>query len=85
MQNNLQIWKEHLDSNQAFTTPLPEIIADMVKTIPNDEIPQKMKLLMAVNEIVLFTAQFHRNIQHPNGSLIPINSISFIFAPSGVS
>ena len=55
MQNNLQIWKEHLDSNQAFTTPLPEIIADMVKTIPNDEIPQKMKLLMLKSKYLFQT------------------------------
>lgn len=75
--------KEELSNRKAFSTPIPEIFLNLAKTIPSDNIPDKMKLSIAVSEFILFAGQFRRNIKHWNESLIPINAISFVISESG--
>lgn len=42
-----------------------------------------MKLTIAVSELMTFASQFRRNINHWDGTPVPINSISFVVTGSG--
>lgn len=75
--------KEELDNLNAFNTPLPDFVEQLVKTIPSEKIDKTMKITIAISELITFTSQFRRNILHYNGSLIPINAITFCISNSG--
>lgn len=62
---------------------LPKMLTNIVDAIPNYNLPYRMKLTIAVSEAVLFASHLRRNIAHWNGSMIPINAISFSVAASG--
>ena len=89
MTSNLDLLKNELDRLNAFSTPLPKFLLDLADTIPNNRIDSKMKLTIAVSEVILFASQFRRNILHWNNSLIPINAIIFristIFTSNDIS
>lgn len=74
---------EELQRRGAFSTPLPKFISDLMDTIPNNRIDPKMKMTIAISELMLFASQFRRNIMHWNSSLIPINAITFCISASG--
>lgn len=75
--------REELDSLNAFSNELPPILDLVVKAIPINNIPEEMKLIIAISEIVTFSSQFRRNIWHWDGFELPINSTSFVIAGSG--
>lgn len=75
--------KEELESFGVFSTPIPQFIYKLAATIPNERVDEKMKLTIAISELITFTSQFRRNIVHYNGSLIPINAITFCINNSG--
>ena len=81
----LDILEKELTSLKVFDTELPEIVKNIANAIPVNTIPYRMKLTFAISEIILFTSHFRRNIQHWNGSSIPINAITFCIAKSGAS
>ena len=83
MTSNLDLLKNELDRLNAFSTPLPKFLLDLVDTIPNNRIDSKMKLTIVISEVILFASQFRRNILHWNNSLIPINAITFCISTSG--
>lgn len=60
------------------------IIENIVDSIYFD-IPRKMKITLAINGIVLYASQFKKHIQHWDGTLVPVNAITFLLAPSGAS
>ena len=64
MTSNLDLLKNELDRLNAFSTPLPKFLLDLADTIPNNRIDSKMKLTIAVSEVILFASQFRRNILH---------------------
>lgn len=74
----------YLTEKNVFNYDTPAIIKALIDTIPNN-IPYKMKLLLVLNEVILFTSQFRINIKHWNGSSIPVNVINFLLAESGAS
>ena len=79
----LKVIEQELHKRGALSGNVPTILEEMAKAIPNNNIPYRMKLTLAVSELMLFTSQFRRNILHWNGSAIPINAISFCLAASG--
>ena len=79
----LQLLKEDLVSSGAFSGTLPPIVKQVVESIHNPLIPYRMKLTIAASELVFFTSNLRRNIKHWNGSMIPINAISFTISKSG--
>ena len=79
----LDLLKEELVRQGALSGSIPSILTDLAASIPNNKIPDRMKLTFAVAELMLFSSQFRRNIQHWNNSLIPINAITFSLASSG--
>ena len=79
----INLIKNELSAQGVFTTKIPTILEELAKAIPNSSIPHRMKLTLAVSELILFASQFRRNIVHWNGSQIPINAITFTLAKSG--
>jgi len=79
----LEMYKNELESKGAFTKELPNIIKTLNNVIPNDRMPERMKAVISVSELVTFASQFRRNMWHWDGFELPINSISFLVAGSG--
>ena len=79
----LDLLKADLDSHKVFNGDLPPLLKQIVEAIPNQDIPYRMKLTLAVSEAILMASHLRRNIAHWNGSMIPINSITFSIAESG--
>lgn len=75
--------EKYLIDKNAFNTLTPKIITDIIDTIPN-AVPYKMKQLLTIHEIVTYISQFRYNIKHWNNSKIPINTITFLIAESGI-
>lgn len=75
--------KKSLTAEGVFNGALPDILRQMVDAIPNNTIAYRMKLSIAVSEMILYASHLRRNILHYNGSLIPINAITFSVAASG--
>lgn len=80
----LDLLRKELNKQNVFNQEFPDIINMLTKSI-TAKIPTKMKITLAINELVLFVSHFRRNILHWNGSNIPINSITFCLAKSGAS
>jgi len=76
--------KAYLLSENAFDAGLPDYLDKMTKAVTG-ELPLKMKLSIAVSELVLFTSQMRRNIELTDKTQVPINSITFVLAGSGTS
>lgn len=79
----LEILTKSLTEEGVFDGELPAVLKTMVDAIPNNTIPYRMKLSIAVSEMILYASHLRRNILHYNGSLIPINAITFSIASSG--
>ena len=81
----LNILENKINSLNLFEGNMPPIVTAIADSIPSQTIPYRMKIALAISEIMLFTSQFRINIKHWNGSSIPINSIMFCIAKSGAS
>jgi len=79
----LDLLKQDLQAKGAFSGALPDIVRQTVDSINNPQAPYRFKLTIAASELVLFASHLRRNIKHWNGSMIPINAISFAIAASG--
>ena len=79
----LELLKKDLEQSGAFSGSLPPIVRQVVESINAPSIPYRMKLTIAASELVLFASHLRRNINHWNGSMIPINAISFVISGSG--
>ena len=75
--------KKRLTEEKVFDGTLPPILSKIVDAIPNQGIPSRMKYTIAISELILFASHMRKNIAHWNGSLIPINTISFSISGSG--
>ena len=75
--------RAELNSLDAFSTDLPPIVKLVSQAIPINTIPERMKLIISISEIVSFASQFRRNIWHWDGFELPINATSFVIAGSG--
>ena len=75
--------KAELTALGAFSADLPLIVDLVAKSIPINTIPDRMKLIISISEIISFASQFRRNIWHWDGFELPINATSFVIAGSG--
>ena len=78
-----ELLRTELVSDGMFTNNIPKILDNIVKAIPNQNINYRMKLTIAVSELMTFASHLRRNIRHWNDSSIPINAITFSIAASG--
>ena len=83
--STLDILEKELINKGIFEEQLPLIITTIANSIPSRTIPYRMKLTLAISELMLFISQFRINIKHWNDSIIPINNITFCIAKSGNS
>lgn len=81
----LDVLEKEIHKLNIYEGNIPNIVEAIANSIPSQTIPRRMKLALAVSELVLFASQFRNNIQHWNGSIIPVNSIMFCVAKSGAS
>lgn len=79
------ILEEELNKLEVFENNIPDLVYNVANSIPSNTIPMRMKYAIAISEIITFASQFRKNIQHWNGSSIPINAITFCIAKSGAS
>jgi len=79
----LELTKQYLEDKGAFSKEQSPIISKIADTIPFATVPERMKLTIAVSELMTFASQFRRNINHWDGTPVPINSISFVVTGSG--
>lgn len=82
-QSLLEQARHELEQLGAFKNELPPIVDLLVKAIPINTIPDRMKLIISISEMISFASQFRRNIWHWDGFELPINATSFVIAGSG--
>lgn len=83
MSNMLKHTRVALDKHKVFDRELSPILTAITNAIPFHTVPQRMKLTIAVSEIITFASQFRRNIILDDGTSVPINSIAIILTGSG--
>lgn len=80
----LELLEQELLKQDIFNNDLPNIVNQLTNTI-SAKIPYRMKLALAIHELIVFTTQFRRNILHWNKSIIPTNGLTFVLSKSGSS
>ena len=80
----IKMLKEYLDKQDVLTALIPSELEKLKNSITGN-IPNKMKLTIAMSELMLFASQLRKPILLPNNTKIPINAISFVLADSGES
>lgn len=78
----LELLEQELLKQDIFNNELPNIVNQLTNTI-SAKTPYRMKLALAIHELIVFTTQFRRNIFHWNKSIIPTNGLTFILSKSG--
>lgn len=78
----LEMYRKKLEESGCFKEELPDIIRVGVETVSTDA-PYKMKALMIATELMVFASNLRKPILWEK-SKIPVNTISFIIAGSGV-
>ena len=79
----LSITRAELESHQALSPTLNAHTQQVVDSIVFDNVQPRMKAVIATSQITSFASQFRRKILLPDDTQVPINAISFVFAPSG--
>lgn len=82
MASTLELCKQELNKHNALTPAISNHISSISNAITFN-ISSHMKAVIAVTQLVTFTAQFRRNIVLWDGTEVPINAISFIVSGSG--
>lgn len=80
----LEMLEKSLRDKGVFSGAIPNVLANIMKAIPSQIVPEKMKATIAVTEMMLYASHFKRHIYLWNKSKIPINAISIVLAKSGL-
>jgi len=78
----VEMFKQRLLDVGCFRTEYPAILKVGMETVSTNA-PEKMKALMIMSELIVFASNLRKPI-HWDKSSIPVNTISFIIAGSGV-
>lgn len=81
----LNILRAELEKYDAFSEPNHELINAIVRAVPFNTVPTKMKIVFAISHLSNFASQFRRNIELWDGTSVPTNNISFVIADSGAN
>jgi len=76
--------KKELVTNGALSGRLPDFVHKLISVITG-EIPEHLKVSIALSELITFTSHLRKHIQIHDGTLVPCNAITFSLAKSGVS
>jgi len=78
----LKMFEDKLKQEGCFTTELPKVIELGIQTVATNA-PYKMKALMIMTELMVFASNLRKPILWEKAT-IPVNTISFIIADSGI-
>lgn len=81
----LDFLRNELTNYGAFNTPNHIFVQSLIKAIPFNTVPEKMKTIFALSHLSQYASQFRRSIQLWDGTLVPTNNISFVIADSGAN
>lgn len=81
----LKLLKDELERHGVFNAPDHPFINALVRAVPFNTVPTKMKMVMAISHLTNFASQFRRNIELWDGTPVTVNSISFVIADSGAN
>ena len=79
-----QVLEDILIEGGAFTEEIHPLVHKIVDIIPGN-IPYHLRLAIALNELVVLISHLRKNIKLFNGTLVPMNMITFALAKSGLS
>lgn len=82
--STLTMLEDHLKSSGAFTNNIHPMIRTAINTI-SGEVPYRLKLSIALSELITVTSHLRKNIILHDGTIVPCNAITFALAKSGVS
>ena len=80
----LNMLESHLKTNGAFTNEVHPLVNTAISTI-SGEVPYKLKLSIALSELITLTSHMRKPIELHDGTLVPCNAITFALARSGVA
>jgi len=75
---------KHLESKGVFNGGIHPIVNTALDTI-SGEVPYRLKLSIALSELITLTSHMRKNIKLFDGTIVPCNAIVFALAGSGVS
>lgn len=81
----LPILKAELEKHGAFLPPDHVFVDAMVRAIPFNTVPHKMKIVFALSHLSQYASQFRRSVELWDGTKVPTNNISFVIADSGAN
>ena len=84
MNNTLEIVENHLRNIGALDKKIPDFFKTLISIITGN-VPDKLKLSIALSEFITLTSQSRKPIMLYDGTLVPCNAISFLLASSGFS
>ena len=76
--------KEYLDTHKVFDSGVHSIITTAINTVTG-EVPYRLKLSIALSELITITSHMRKNIKLYDGTIVPCNAITMGLAGSGVS
>jgi hypothetical protein len=79
----LEIIEKELTEQGVFSGNLPPVLTSVTKAISAPYLPERMKMTVAISEIILYAGHFRRSIQLWNEAIIPVNAFAFSLASSG--
>lgn len=81
----LNILRAELEKYDAFSEPDHDLINAIVRAVPFNTVPAKMKIVFAISHLSNFASQFRRSMELWDGTIVPTNNISFVIADSGAN
>ena len=74
----------YLKENGVFVEEIHPLVAKAINTI-SGEVPYRLKLSIALSELITLTSHLRKNIMLHDGTIVPCNALTFALAKSGVS
>ena len=85
MSKNYEVLYAYLKEKGAFNKRKLHPIVQKATEVVYSGIPYKLKVAMAISEVITFTSHLRKNIELFDGTIVPCNSIAFLLAKSGAS
>lgn len=80
----LDITRSELEQCDALSPKINTHIRHISEAISDPRIPMTMKSVISATQLIVFASQFRRNILLWDNTLVPVNTISFCIAGSGM-
>lgn len=85
MSDSFKLLKDYVESLTKDCSTYPEVVEKAINTIVGDEIPKKLKIAIALSELITFSSHLRKPIVLFDGTIVPTNAIVFTLSGSGQS